>query len=58
MPVRPRSGTRKATVQEQREAASAVAITALSFIAGEPERLGQISGADRDRARIAALSGA
>jgi hypothetical protein len=41
MPVRPRSGTRKATVQEQREAASAVAITALSFIASEPERLGR-----------------
>ena len=41
MPIGPRSGTRKATLQEQQDAAAALAITALSFIAGEPERLGR-----------------
>jgi hypothetical protein len=57
MPVRPRSGTRKATAQEQREAASALAIAALSFIAGEPERLGRflaLSGIGPESLRTAA----
>jgi hypothetical protein len=57
MPVRPRSGTRKATVQEQRDVASAVAIAALSFIAAEPERLGRflaLSGIGPESLRSAA----
>jgi hypothetical protein len=41
MPYRPRSGSRKASLQEQQDAAAALAIAALSFIAGEPERLGR-----------------
>jgi hypothetical protein len=57
MPVRPRSGTRKATAQEQREAASALAIAGLSFIASEPERLGRflaLSGIGPESLRSAA----
>jgi hypothetical protein len=41
MPVRPGAGSRKATLQEQRDAAAALAIAALGFIAAEPERLGR-----------------
>jgi hypothetical protein len=41
MPNRPRSGSRKPALQERQDAAAALAITALSFIAGEPERLGR-----------------
>ena len=58
MPVRPRSGIRKATLQEQREAASAVAIAALSFIASESERLGRflaLTGIGPESLRSAAL---
>src|ERR1700748_797993 len=57
MPVRPRSGSRKATAQEQREAASALQIAALTFIAGEPERLGRflaLSGIGPESIRSAA----
>jgi hypothetical protein len=41
MPNRPRSGGRKPSLQERQDAARALAIMALSFIAGEPERLGR-----------------
>jgi hypothetical protein len=41
MPNRPRSGVRKPSLQERKDAATSLAILALSFIAGEPERLGR-----------------
>jgi hypothetical protein len=41
MPNRPRSGTRKLSAEERKNAAAELAIAALSFIAGEPEELGR-----------------
>jgi hypothetical protein len=41
MAHRPRSGARKPSLQERKDAATALAIMALSFIAGDPERLGR-----------------
>jgi hypothetical protein len=41
MANRPRSGGRKPSLQERQDAATALAIIALGFIAGEPERLGR-----------------
>src|SRR5215467_1178869 len=37
----PRSGSRKPNLKERQDAATALAISALSFIASEPERLGR-----------------
>src|SRR5690348_13469109 len=37
----PRSGSRKPDPKQRRDAATALAISALSFIASEPERLGR-----------------
>jgi hypothetical protein len=57
MVLGPRSGTRKTTLQEQRDAAAALAIRALSFIASEPERLGRflaLSGIGPESLRSAA----
>ena len=39
--IPPRSGSRKPDLKEQQDAATALAISALSFIASEPERLGR-----------------
>ena len=41
MTKRPRGGARKPSLEEQRQAAAAVAVRALTFIATEPERLGR-----------------
>jgi hypothetical protein len=52
-----RSGPRKGDLGHQREAATALAIAALSFIAGEPERLGRflaLSGIGPESIRAAA----
>jgi Protein of unknown function (DUF3572) len=57
MPNRPRWGARKPGLKERKEAAIALAILALSFIADDPERLGRflaLSGIGPESIRTAA----
>jgi Protein of unknown function (DUF3572) len=57
MANRPRGGTRKPDLKAAQEAASALAIAALTFIAGDPERLGRflaLSGIGPESIRTAA----
>ena len=52
-----RSGSPKRDLKEQRQAATALAIAALTFIAGEPERLGRflaLTGVGPESIRAAA----